>query len=278
MAPSLAESWTTNYAAHVASPSTTKYEITFNLRPGVTFHDGEPWNAAAAKVNFDQIMGGTGALGGPKALKGMHDWMGFTQQLDGWSVVGDMTFKLSFREYYEAALRELAIIRPFRMISLAALPSMANGELSHNRFKGNGQVWSKGGFTMRGVAAPLGTGPYKAVHKLLGRAGSDGTYTLLAAGFNASCYDKDVYHGWTPDTEEGTTTSSSSSSSSAPGSSFSVETAEQSEPFSIPTFRAKLKALARCPAGFDWHRDGDGWRCNGGSHFVSNDDLPTING
>ena len=42
--------------------------------------------------------------------------------------------------------------------------------------------------------------------------------------------------------------------------------------------RAKLKELARCPAGFDWHRDGDGWRCNGGSHYVSNDDLPTING
>jgi len=59
---------------------------------------------------------------------------------------------------------------------------------------------------------------------------------------SSACYDKDVYHGWTPDTEEGTTSSSSSSSSSAPGSSFSVEPAEESEPFSIPTFRAKLKA------------------------------------
>ena len=44
-------------------PSTTKYEITFALRSGVTFHDGTPWNAAAAKVNFDQIMGGTGEPG-----------------------------------------------------------------------------------------------------------------------------------------------------------------------------------------------------------------------
>ena len=26
---------------------------------------------------------------------------------------------------------------------------------------------------------------------------------------------------------------------------------------------------SRRPAGFDWHRDGDGWRCNGGSHYVS---------
>ena len=203
MAASLATSWTTNYAAHVAAPSTTKYEITFTLRSGVTFHDGEPWNAAAAKTNFDQIMGGTGALGGPKALKGMHDWMGFTQQLDGWSVVDDMTFKLTFTEYYEAALRELTFIRPFRMISPAALPSFADGELSHVRYrKGSPRVHSAvgkpvdfgtaGGYTFRGVSEPSGTGPYKAVHKLLGRAGSTGTFTLPAADFNASCYVNDV--------------------------------------------------------------------------------------
>ncbi len=63
VAASLAASWRTNYDAHVAAPSTTKYEITFALRSGVTFHDGTPWNAAAAKVNFDQIMGGTGEPG-----------------------------------------------------------------------------------------------------------------------------------------------------------------------------------------------------------------------
>ena len=54
--PSLALSWSTNYAAVVASPSTA-YEITFSLRTGVTFHDGSAWDAAAAKANFDQIMG-----------------------------------------------------------------------------------------------------------------------------------------------------------------------------------------------------------------------------
>lgn len=75
MAPSLASSWTTNYDAVVAVPA-TKYEITFTLQSGVKFHDGMDWNANAAKVNFDQIMGGDGALGGPKALRGMHDWLG----------------------------------------------------------------------------------------------------------------------------------------------------------------------------------------------------------
>ena len=24
----------------------------------------------------------------------------------------------------------------------------------------------------------------------------------------------------------------------------------------------------RCPANFDWHREGAGWRCNGGAHYV----------
>ena len=57
-----------------------------------------------------------------------------------------------------------------------------------------------------------------------------------------------------------------------------VKQAEQAQYEAEAPIRAKLKELARCPAGFDWHRDGDGWRCNGGSHFVSNDDLPTING
>ena len=167
------------------------YEITFVLRSGVTFHDGTPWNAAAAKTNFDQIMGGTGEPGGTKALKGMHDWMGFTQQLDGWSVVDDMTFKLTFTEYYEAALRELSFIRPFRMISVAALPKLANNEISHVKFRGE-EPRVFGGYTMRGVSTPSGTGPYKVVHKLLGRAGSPGTFTLPAADFNASCYFKDM--------------------------------------------------------------------------------------
>ena len=37
--PSLAISWLTNYD-DVAAGTTTKYEITFTLREGVTFHDG----------------------------------------------------------------------------------------------------------------------------------------------------------------------------------------------------------------------------------------------
>ncbi|TMW56633.1 hypothetical protein Poli38472_006643 [Pythium oligandrum] len=37
--------------------------------------------------------------------------------------------------------------------------------------------------------------------------------------------------------------------------------------------QTKLRKLCLCPAGFQWHRCGGGWRCGGGSHFVSNEEL-----
>ena len=37
--------------------------------------------------------------------------------------------------------------------------------------------------------------------------------------------------------------------------------------------RARIKEMGLCPAGFDWHREGEGWRCNGGTHFISNAKL-----
>lgn len=189
VAPSLASSWVTNYATVEAAP-TTPYEITFTLQSGVKFHDGSTWDAAAAKANFDQIMGGNGEPGGTKAMVGMHDWLGFTQSLDAWSVVDELTFKLTFSTYYEAALRELTFIRPFRMVSVAALPSMANMELSHVAWRG-GAPRVFGGYTMRGVAAPIGTGPYMVIDKLLTTA-SGASRRLPASEFNASCYVEDT--------------------------------------------------------------------------------------
>ena len=35
-----------------------------------------------------------------------------------------------------------------------------------------------------------------------------------------------------------------------------------------------ISEMGRCPAGFAWHREGHGWRCGGGSHFVPDSDLP----
>lgn len=38
----------------------------------------------------------------------------------------------------------------------------------------------------------------------------------------------------------------------------------------------RLQCAGLCPMGYTWHRCGNGWRCAGGSHFVSNDQLPTL--
>ena len=38
----------------------------------------------------------------------------------------------------------------------------------------------------------------------------------------------------------------------------------------------RLRTQGPCPAGFSWFRQGNGWRCGGGSHFVYDDD-PILN-
>ena len=49
-----------------------------------------------------------------------------------------------------------------------------------------------------------------------------------------------------------------------------VKQAEQAQYEAEAPIRAKLKELARCPAGFDWHRDGDGWRLSGRKIWTTN--------
>ena len=35
----------------------------------------------------------------------------------------------------------------------------------------------------------------------------------------------------------------------------------------------KLRQISPCPAGFQWYKQAGGWRCRGGSHFVSDAEL-----
>ena len=35
----------------------------------------------------------------------------------------------------------------------------------------------------------------------------------------------------------------------------------------------KLRQITPCPAGYRWFQCGGGWRCGGGSHYVTNDQL-----
>jgi nickel transport system substrate-binding protein len=112
----LAKSWTSNVDPYDTNgiPSNEPFKITFKLRTDVIFHDGEKWDAEAAKINFDHILGGLN-----KSNADFHNWYGLPDAISSWSVGTDAhTFIVAFSHYYEPALRELTFIRPFRMVSL----------------------------------------------------------------------------------------------------------------------------------------------------------------
>ena len=169
----LAESWIES-----VDPKSGVYKLKFKLRQGVLFHDGAEWDAKAASLNFDHIMGG-------KELKfqGFHDWHGLPGALKSWNAIDKFTFELEFTKFYEPALRELSFIRPFRMLSPRQMPDINAMELSCSAWR-NGVPRTPGNvFTCRGIKSPIGTGPYMIVKKLL-KSGR----TILPSGFNETCY------------------------------------------------------------------------------------------
>ena len=103
--PALAESW------KVEDWPENGQLYTFNLRDGVTFHDGAEWNCSVAKLNFDHVL--SKPLTGPD----WHGWYGLPGQIDGWSCVDDMTLAVTTKEKYYPLLQELSFIRPLRMLS-----------------------------------------------------------------------------------------------------------------------------------------------------------------
>ena len=70
--PSLAVSWI------VEDLSSGGQQYTFMLRQNVTFHDGTPWDCAAAKLNFDHV------LAAPLTTGDYHGWYGLPGAIDGW--------------------------------------------------------------------------------------------------------------------------------------------------------------------------------------------------
>ena len=96
--PALAETWD-------ISPDGREY--IFHLRKGVRFHDGEPFNAHAVKLNFDAILSNIER----------HRWMSLTQKIQTYEALDEHTFKMVLSEAYYPALVELGLTRPFRFIS-----------------------------------------------------------------------------------------------------------------------------------------------------------------
>jgi len=107
--PGLAQSW--SYNADLT-------QFTMQLRPGVTFHDGAPFNADAVKKNFDRVIS-LGARAGFASLETMA-------ALSAIEVTGPMEIRLTLKEP-NGQLPYLLGSQAGMMISPAALEGNAFG-------------------------------------------------------------------------------------------------------------------------------------------------------
>ncbi|MGE0239641.1 MAG: nickel ABC transporter substrate-binding protein, partial [Parvibaculaceae bacterium] len=128
IAPWLATAWNVSGDGHV---------YTFTLRQDVKFSDGTVFDAAAVKANFDTVL----------ANRAQHDWLELANQVQKTEAIDAATFRLTLKDSYYPVLQELALIRPFRFISPAAIPAEGTAEK---------------------IIAPTGTGPWKLVETKLG--------------------------------------------------------------------------------------------------------------
>ncbi|MGH8930230.1 MAG: ABC transporter substrate-binding protein [Egibacteraceae bacterium] len=99
--PGLAESW------EVSGDGLT---VTLHLRQGVTFHDGTPFDAEAAKWNLDPWVGGAD-----------HTWFQTSQVISQVNVADPLTIELGLAEPFPPLLQELSMARPVRFLSPASV-------------------------------------------------------------------------------------------------------------------------------------------------------------
>ena len=130
--PALAESWDANEDLSA---------WTFTLRPGVTFHDGEPWNADAAIFNLERYMDPEA----PQFFQALNAQAGLAiGGIEGFSKVDDMTIEITTKGPWSYLPVDLATV-------FFASPKAVT-ELGNDGF---GQ-------------APVGTGPFKFVEMAQG--------------------------------------------------------------------------------------------------------------
>ncbi|MEI2385529.1 nickel ABC transporter substrate-binding protein [Breoghania sp. JC706] len=128
LAPWLATSWEVSDGGRV---------YTFHLRRGVTFSNGEPFDAGAVVANIEAVL----------ANRSRHAWLELANQIQRAEAIDGHTVRLTLKDPYYPVLEELALPRPFRFIA----PSQ----------------FVKGG-TVDGIKAPIGTGPWTLVETRFG--------------------------------------------------------------------------------------------------------------
>lgn len=130
--PALAESWDAN-------PELTQW--TFTLRPGVTFHDGEPWNADAAIFNLDRYL----TPSSPQFYQELNAQAGLSiGGIESFSKVDDMTIQINTKGPWSYLPVDLATV-------FFASPKAVT-ELGNEGFG----------------TQPVGTGPFKFVELVRG--------------------------------------------------------------------------------------------------------------
>jgi len=147
--PSLASSWA------IASTGSGGQAYTFTLRQGVQFHDGEDWNCAVAKLNFDHV------LAPPLTTGDWHGWYGLPGHITGWSCRSTYEFVVTTRDQYYPLLQELSYIRPLRMLSPAKFHGgLTSDPLTQNSCHAGWGNITHGGVTVtcRGILGVAGTG------------------------------------------------------------------------------------------------------------------------
>lgn len=151
--PALAENWE-------ITDSEGGERIRFQLRRNATFHDGSPWNAEAAKLNFDHV------LAGPLTGGDFHGWYELPAQIDRWEAVDEHTFDIFTRGAYYPLLQELSYIRPLRMLSPGAFKGTSPFE--QNSCPENWGNVEEDGVTVNcaGIVGASGTGPWKFAEKV----------------------------------------------------------------------------------------------------------------
>jgi peptide/nickel transport system substrate-binding protein len=155
--PGLAKSW---------EISDDGLSYTFTLQDGVTFHDGEPFNAAAVCTNFDRWYGFTGSFQNPSASYYWQTVFGGFAKTDPKSGAPDTSLFKSCEAVDESTVRLNLTKASSSILGAQALSSfaIASPKALEEFGADEGNVDADGIFHPTGsfgTEHPIGTGPFK---------------------------------------------------------------------------------------------------------------------